>query len=239
MVPADAPDIRDSGGESFSEAETYAFRAGAFDIAGMTLIALGSLMSIFALVGLFRGARRRRAADEGRVSDAAIVRAAFKELTAVQEEAGASGWTERHVERALGATRIVAAEALGRKASQARVNGDATGNDGRLIAAGTWRQERAAVSSSATAEAVAERLNALPEPVEASKRQLLTDLHAALASFTAVQYSRDSNVHDRSSLDAALSGAIDAARRLHQGYAWPRPQVWRWLGRSREADRRA
>jgi hypothetical protein len=172
------------------------------------------------------------------MSDAAVTRAALNELTAVQEETAPGGWTDRHLERALGATRIVAAGAIGRKANQTHAP-SATTDDGRLIAAGARRKDRAALSSSTTAEAVAGRLEKLSESADAAERQLLTDLHASLASFTAAQYSRDSNGKDRATLDAALGRAVEAARRLNREHAWPRAQVRRWRARRGEADPRA
>ena len=64
MVPADAADIRDSSGESFSIVDSLGLRAGVLEILAITCVALGALMLIFVLVRVARRGRQRTPADE-------------------------------------------------------------------------------------------------------------------------------------------------------------------------------
>jgi hypothetical protein len=59
MVPADATDIRDSTGESFSIVDSLNLRAGVLEIVAITCVALGALMLIFVLVRVARRGRQR------------------------------------------------------------------------------------------------------------------------------------------------------------------------------------
>jgi hypothetical protein len=235
MVPGDASDIRDTNGESFAEAEKYTFRAGALNIAGITFVTLGSLVTLLTLVGVARRTRRTRASEERVLSDGRVLRAAQQELAAVQRDSEQHGWTDALVSRALSASRIAAGLALGRPATQWRVDGDVLAGDGKLIAGGNWRhRDVMAVSSSATAEELESRLAGLPASAQNGRRELLQPLQSALATFTASQYAREISF-DRASLDAALGQAIDAVRSLKSERAWPKPYVRRWLGRGQEA----
>ena len=75
LVPADAPDIRDTAGEAFSEAERFTFRAGVFDIVAYTLIALGSLMVVLSAVR-FVARRSRVPVGKHRIREGSVLGAA-------------------------------------------------------------------------------------------------------------------------------------------------------------------
>jgi hypothetical protein len=237
MVPADAPDIRDTSDELFTVADGLRFRARMLQIAAVTLIVLGSLMIALALVRLVQRSRRQRAEAQAgpTMSLGALLRLAGRELTAVQRETDASGWTEALVTRALAAARIVAASALGRAPSQRLVDRPPDAD----LGAATWdgaiaRRKRrgrdVVVSSAVTSHDLATKLAVLPASASADSRELLTQLQSALTSFTAAQYAREASL-DRGALDQALTNSLDAVRALKSRYAWPTLQLRRWLGR--------
>ena len=72
MVPADAGDIRDATGADFGLVDSLSFRARLLEIVAITLVALGSLMTILALVRPTRAApvaaRRRTNGSSRRVN---------------------------------------------------------------------------------------------------------------------------------------------------------------------------
>jgi hypothetical protein len=235
MVPADAPDIRDTSDESFTVADGLRFRARMLQIVAVTFVVLGALMIALALVRLIQRARRQRAQVQAgpSMSLPALLRLAGRELAAVQRETEAQGWTEGLVTRALAAARIAAASALGRAPSQRLVDRQPE------VSAATWdgaieRRKRGGrdvrVSSPVTSRDLAEKLAALPASASADSRELLTQLQSAMASFTAAQYAREASL-DRGVLDQALTNTRDAVRALRSRYAWPTLQLRRWLGR--------
>jgi hypothetical protein len=72
---------------------------------------------------------------------------------------------------------------------------------------------------------VARELTRLPTHALPSRRQLLEDLQAALATLSAVQYGRPAA--DRTAIDVAVTKAIELARHIQSEHAWPRE----WLRR--------
>jgi hypothetical protein len=188
-------------------------------------------------VRLIQRSRRQRAQAQAgpAMSLPALLRLAGRELTAVQRETDANGWTEALVTRALAAARIAAASALGRVPSQRLVDRQPAAD----VSAATWdgaieRRRRGGrdvrVSSAVTGHDLAEKLAVLPPSASAGSRELLTQLQGALTSFTAAQYAREASL-DRGALDQALTNTLDAVRALRSRYAWPTLQLRRWLGR--------
>ena len=218
MVPLDAADVRDASGESFGGAESLGFRARALEIFALTLVALGSLMVLVTLVRLARGARSPKPVGERMLSGRRLVRLAADELSAVQRETERVGWDDVLIARALAATRVVAAIALGRRVSQTAAGPTAETGEGRLVAHGR-RGRTAWVSSSVTAEDLARENSGSAPPEDPTKRQTLEHLQGALAAFDRVQYG-ESPVIDRRDLDAALAGASEAAGRLRAQHTW-------------------
>ena len=220
MVPIDATDVRDAAGEPFSEAESLAFRAHVLEIFAVTLVALGSLMVLLTLVRLARGARRTRPAGERVMSSRRLVRLAANELSAVQQETERLGWDTTRIERALAASRVAAAIAVGRRVSQSAADSNAEPGEGRLVAHGVRGRGRTAwVSSSVTAEDLARENARSGSSGDPTARQTLEHLQGAMAAFGRVQYGQDP-VIDRRDLDAALTDASEGARRLRAQHTW-------------------
>ena len=229
LVPADAPDIRDSGSEGFGAAEQLGFRANALRIVAFTAIALGALVVVGAVA---RAAIRTRAAKPVGVhglTDAGVLRVAGRELAAVQREKEAGDWTGELVARALAATRITAAIAVRRPVSQ-HDSDDALGSDGRLVARSVPWRKPTMVSGAATPGDLSREIDLLPPTVAPERRQLLEDLQHALKVFTSVQYARE-EAFERSALDDALSRATAATRRVRTEHAWPAVYFRRWTPR--------
>ena len=78
---------------------------------------------------------------------------------------------------------------------------------------------------------MARTLEKLPTDADPRRRQLLEDLQQALATFTAVQYSREP-AYDATSLEAALGRAIDASRRSRSDRSWPKSYLRQWVART-------
>ena len=151
-------DIRDSSGESFALVESLGLRAGVLEIVAITCVALGSLMVVFVLVRLAGRARRRTPAGERTLATRQVVGAAIGELTAVQREREQQGWNDVLAARALGATRIAAAGAIGRPVSQrVAVKSDVEGV-GRVQSRRPFRGQARALSSPVTAGDLAKSL---------------------------------------------------------------------------------
>jgi hypothetical protein len=225
MVPPDATDIRDTRDASFNRIENIGFRAGVLEIVAVTLVALGGLMTIFALLGIARRTRRAKGPVERLISRPALLRMAARELSGAQRDSVEQGWTEPLVTRAVSALRIAAAGALGRPVNQRLVEPGAEQGQGRFLIRRLGRDKRMAVSSSVTGEDVARELAQLPAAAAGARRQLLEDLQATLATLSAAQYGRPAA--DRTTIDVAVTKAIEVARRVQSEYSWPRE----WLRR--------
>jgi hypothetical protein len=218
LVPADAADIRDAAGASFARVESLGARAGIFEIAAITLVALGSLMVIVSLIALLRRARKRKAVSEKALAPWRVAWAADRELAGVAADAASQGWTPPVIARALAATRLAAAALLGRVVGQSPVSA-ATDADSQVVTGGgllgrlTGRRQAVILSSPVTALDVRRELARLPEDTKGSRRQQLEVLADALAAFTAAQYGSGKE-RDRAELDGALATATEVARRL-------------------------
>jgi hypothetical protein len=227
MVPNDVTDIRDMGTENFAISDTLLFRANVFDIVAIAAAALGGLFLILAFVRLFLRTRKtRRAGVERGVGAGGILRRVSRELAAVQRESD-GGWDEALVGRALAATRVAAAIALGRPVGQTQTAAQA--GDGRITVT-PWRRKAAAISGGVTTAQITRELNGLPDTASAANRRALEDLQASLAAFTSAQYSRVP-VFDKPALDEAASRAAAAVGQLRSSRMWPRPQLRRLMKR--------
>jgi hypothetical protein len=218
LVPPDTPDIRDGATESFTVPESLGVRARVLQVTAITLAILGVVMIVVALFRAAQRARRAARVERPPLGDFAVARLAVRELAGTRRGVDAEGWTPALINRALSATRIAAAAALGRSVSQRLVaRGSADSGEGRVVKAG-WRGKTAVISSAVVASDVNGVSARYPE------------FQDALQAFTTAQYGRDGNV-DRTALDAALSSASDAARRVSRTLMWPRPQLVRMLAR--------
>ena len=222
MVPADATDIRDASGESFSTVDALGLRAGVLEIVAITCVALGSIMLLVVLVGLARRGRQRTPVDERLLSSRSVVSAAMRELTAVQRDREHQGWNEVLAGRALAASRIAAATALGRPVSQ-RIAGSASSNGaGRISsAAPLFRGKARTLSSSVTPGDLAK---ATPDP---RLQQPVDELRDSISAFSQAQYGRSAAI-DQSALDSALSASISAAARVKAQHSWLKTQIQRF-----------
>lgn len=221
LVPAGTADIRDTPAETFGDVDARLFRSNLLLIfAGVSLVLAGLL----AVMLIARAAVKRRATTATRqrtVSPGAVLRAASRELGAVQTESQRGGWNTELAGRAAAALRLAGAVALSRPVSQKEVDRDTPPTEGQVVAApglGMLRGRRMVLSASVTPNSTA--LNGKSAPASDSGRMLGQTLNA----FSAVRYSRDGGV-DGTALDAALADARHAVKRL-------RLTQWRRFGRS-------
>ena len=233
IVPADATDIRDASGASFGRVESLSARAGVFEIAAVTLVALGALMTIVSLFALARGARRRKTAGERLLAPWRVAYSADRELAAVARESQ-GGWTDELIDRALAGMRLAAASLLGSTVSQRSAVANGHNGGGRIISAGPGlldpvipgRQRSLALSSAITPHDLRQEVARLPETAPAVRRVQLETLADALATFTAAQYGSP-GTRDSAALDDAISSATSVSRRLRTQRLWSRPPVRR------------
>jgi hypothetical protein len=238
LVTADAPDIRDSSNESFSLIESLTLKAGALEVAAVTLAALAILMVIVVLVRLLSGVRKGEASGKLLMGDYRVLSHAARELAAVQRDAE-GGWTDALAGRALAATRIAATSGLGRPVSQRQVEASNDAADGCVVARGLLSRGRAtSLSGSATTGDIARAISRPAVAADAADRQTLEDLHSALVTFGQAQYGREAAA-DRGALDAALASAQAATKRLKSRQMWPKPHVRRLTTRQTIVENRA
>ena len=220
LVPAGTGDIRDTPIDTFGDAEARLFRSNVLLIAAGVAFVLAGLMLVMLIA---RAAVKRHAATETRqrlVSSGAVLRAASRELGAVQAESQRGGWTGDLAGRAAAALRIAGAVMLSRPVSQVEVDRDTPPAEGQVLAAPALpglRGKRTVLSASVTPDTIA--LNGTSKSAPDAWRAL----GQTLGVFSAVRYSRSGEV-DGPALDTALSEARDAVRRLSMSQ-------WRRLGR--------
>jgi hypothetical protein len=204
------------------------------EIVAITCIALGSLMLIFVLVRLARRGRKRTPADARLLPTRSIVGAAIRELNAVQRDREAQGWNEALAGRALAASRIAAAAALGRTVSQ-RIAGSPNSNGaGRIVAIPTLRGKARTLSSSVTPGELSRRT-----PTHPRLQPSVDELRESIEAFSLAQYGRTTDVN-QSALDSALSSARSAAGRVKAQHSWFRTMLHRFTpGGATAAESRA
>jgi hypothetical protein len=224
LVPADAPDVRDAGGQRFADVEGLEFRAGVFEIVGIALIAIGALMILLVLVRLARGSRRRTPADRRQLDPWSIAGVATRELSAAQREREQDGWTTSAIDRALAATRIAAACALGRPINQRPVDAGTPTGEGLLIGRGARRGKRRTLSAAVTAQDLS--LAMASAGVGSPAQGVLEPLRDALVTLGEAQYGRGAK--DEARLDETVAAARAAAGRVRSNLLWPKPWLRRW-----------
>jgi hypothetical protein len=233
LVPAGASDIRDTPVDTFGDVDARLFRSNILLIAAGVAFVLAGLLAVMVLARA--AVKRHAAASETRlrtVSPGAALRAASRELNAVQSASQGEGWSNELAGRAAAALRLAGAVALSRQIGQSEVARDTPPSEGQ-IATGAFARfggRRTMLSASVTPETVA--LNGHSASTQESWRAL----SQALRAFTAVRYSRPSPRSDSAearndgidgtALDAALAEGRDAIRRL-------RFTAWQRLGRRR------
>lgn len=232
MVPADAVDIRDATGASFGVVDALSLRAGTLEIVAIASVAIGALLTVVALVRLARRARKRVPSDERSLAPRTLVSAAMRELSAVRRDRDRDGWSEALAGRALAATRIAAACAIGRPVSQ-HLDGTAAAGSGRVVARAQWRGKPHVLSSPVTTGDVARAADRQPD-----RQPVLGNLRDALAVFSETQYGRQTAL-DQSALDSALEGAVAAAGRVKAEHSWLQTVLRQFLGGRAPAESRA
>ena len=210
LVPPGTSDIRDTPVETFGDVDARLFRSNLLLIGAGVAFVLAGLMAVTVVA---RAAVKRHAAAPTRqrpLSPGAVLRAASRELRAVNSESQRAGWNSDLAGRAAAALRLAGAVALSRPVSYKHVDRDTTPTEGQVAAApviGRLGGRRMMLSASVTPDTHA--LNGKSAAAAESWRSI----SEALALFSAARYSRDGSV-DGAALDAALSDARDAVRRL-------------------------
>ena len=232
LVPADATDIRDtSASDTFGDIDQRAFRANLFTIIGSVLFVLAALMTILGLVRLFQKYRKPAVVSKQLITDTAILNGVSRELSRVQHDRDAGGWTPELASRAIGALRIAATYAIGRPVSQMPasrllVDGTETAEPGRLVLKAGWpRGKRIAVSGAVTPQTVARHI-ARPGQTPAVIA-LLESISTAIAAFTAATFNREGKLND-SALDEGLATAKQVTRKMKIQQLWI---MKRWAAR--------
>jgi hypothetical protein len=228
VVPQDATDIRDTDEASFSRVEQISFRAGVLQIIATTLMVLGGVMTLLALISIARrAAKQAKGPQERLLSRPALMRLAVRELSKAQQDAVASGWSDAALSRAVGALRLAAAGATDRAISQQVVESDVTASDGRFVVSRLGRVKRTAVSAAITGADIDRALRRAPEG--SSRRQLLEELQQTLGALSAAQYSRPGA--DRSGVDTVVNKALELTREVRSQLSWPREWLRRMTAR--------
>jgi hypothetical protein len=232
LVPSDASDIRDtSASDTFGDIDQRAFRANLFTIIGSVLFVLAALMTILGLVRLFQKYRKPAVVSKQLITDTAILNGVSRELSRVQHDRDAGGWTPELASRAIGALRIAATYAIGRPVSQMPasrllVDGTETAEPGRLVLKAGWpRGKRIAVSGAVTPQTVARHI-ARPGQTPAVIA-LLESISTAIAAFTAATFNREGKLND-SALDEGLATAKQVTRKMKIQQLWI---MKRWAAR--------
>ena len=225
LVPAGSADIRDTPVDTFGDVEARLFRSNLLLILAGVAFVLAGLMAVMVVA---RAAVKRRAAATVRqrtMSPGAVLRAASRELGAVQAASQNGGWNRDLAGRAAAALRLAGAVALSRPVSHKVLERDAAASEGQVIAPSVFRMlggKRTVLSASVTPDSTA--LNGR----RASASESWKPVSQALRTFATVRYSRPSieDGVDGTALDAALAEAQDAVKRL-------RLTQWRRFGRRR------
>jgi len=222
LVPAGAVDIRDTPVDTFGDVDQRLFRSNLLLILAAVAFVLAGLMAVMLVA---RAAVKRHATAAARhrtVSPGTVLRAASRELGAVQSASQSGGWNSDLVGRATAALRLAGAVALSRPVSHIEVDRNTPPTEGQVAAApglGALRGRRTVLSASVTPDTAASNGSA------ASTAESWQPLSQTLRTFTAARYTRDGGI-DGTALDAALAEGRDAIRRL-------RLTQWKRIGRSR------
>jgi hypothetical protein len=220
LVPAGTADIRDTSVDTFGDVDARLFRSNLLLILAAVAFVLAGLMAVMLVA---RAAVKRHATSATRqrpMSPGSVLRAASRELGAIQSESQSGGWNSGLAGRAAAALRLAGAVALSRPVTHTVVDRDTPPSEGQVAAApgvGILRGRRTVLSASVTPDTIARNGQS------ASASESWRSISQTLGVFTAVRYSRDGSV-DGTALDLALSDARDAVRQLHLAQ-------WRRFGR--------
>lgn len=222
LVPPGAADIRDTPADTFGDVEGRLFQSNLLLILAGVAFVLAGLMVVMLLA---RAAVKRQATASTRqrmLSPRVVLRAASRELSAVQAASQSGGWNSDLAGRAAAALRLAGAVALSRPISHKEVDRDTAPSEGQVAAApglGALRGKKTMLSASVTPSTIASNGN------PASSSESWQALSQTIRAFTGARYSRDDSV-DGTTLDAALAEGRDAVKRL-------RLAQWRRFGQKR------
>ena len=218
QVPADATDIRDASDAALGRIDAIRFRASALRIAALMLGGLALVVALSAVPALLvrlRGGRTRRVAA---VSETPVLRAVAARLSALVDAHPTGELDVGAVADAHHLVRLVAGVAAGLGVRQAALARGQDVPEGRLLVERWFGRVRAAVTSSATADAVTRALDTRP-PSSARDRLRLEALRDALAVLTRAQYGAET-VPGHGEVVEALRSAREAARDLARERRW-------------------
>jgi hypothetical protein len=220
LVPAMANDIHDALPPTFRAIEERRFRASLLRIISGVLLGVGGVLVIWALAALVRRPRAAGAVAHRIAPEAAVLRAASRELEQVRRQRQGEGWTGDLAARALAALRVAGSYALGRPVAQTPAAAGTTAAAGQLrVAAPLPGRRGMIVSGSATPEAIAQELGRL-ERVATPVDERLRDLQFALERLGAAAYGRNGVASD-GDLDEALDRGSHAVRHVARRYTGP------------------
>jgi hypothetical protein len=205
LVPTDNADIRESAATTFGAIESRSARANIFQTVSTLLFGLAGLVAIVMLITLFRQRTSHATVVRALLSNRAVLRAAARELAAVQRDSR-GGWTEELAARALTALRIVGSYAQGRPIGLHPIAEGASATDGQLLVHGLLGRPGAFVSGSVTAQSV--------NNSESARTQGLAD---ALRTLTVARYGRDGKADSDS--DEAMNAAIRLAKEQQSSHS--------------------
>lgn len=220
LVPADATDIRDASEASLATVDGWRSRSRLFELLALALGALAAVMVVLALVLLARQARSRTSTGPELIPDRAVLTRAAEALTDVQARATRDGWNDDTVSEALGAIRLVAAAAIGRRVSQRPLSKGGEVPEGRLLVRfGTVRPTAATVSSAVTPDEVGRSAVRNAAAITLTRGHHLEGLQSGLAHLTAALY-RQSPSREAAVLNEAVRHAISVAREVAAERSW-------------------
>jgi hypothetical protein len=198
LVPDDATDIREAPAMLFTSIENRDSRANLMQTSAGILFALAGVVVIVMLISMLRRKQPVAAAAQTHLPHRTILGAVAKELDEVQSQSR-GGWTQELAGRALAATRIAGAYAIGRTIGQ-RPSDGATPVDGVLVVRAFGKGE-VFVSGAATTESA----------------QRVPGLSDALKSLTTARYGREEKFD--SMCDEALQTAIRVTREQRSAHS--------------------
>lgn len=205
LVPTDNADIREAAATTFGAIESRSARANIFQTVSTLLFGLAGLVAIVMLITLFRQRTSHAAVVRALLSDRAVLRAASRELAAVQRDSR-GGWTEELAARALTALRIVGSYAQGRAIGLHPIAEGVSAAEGQLLVRGLLGRPGAFVSGSVTAQSV--------NNSESARTQGLAD---ALRTLTVARYGRNGKADSDS--DEAMNAAIRLAKEQQSSHS--------------------
>lgn len=217
LVAGAARDIRDASSMTFGDLEARRFRAQTLRLSGWFFYGLAGAVTLLGLARLVKAMRSPvKAAATPKISGAAVLRAAQRELADVSRQKQSQGWTDELAARASGALRVIAGYAIGRPASQTEGLAANVMAGQIALSSGLIRRRHALISSSVTPQDLA----------DASERDgTLAQVRGGLLALTASRYGRATL--DDTALDVAMSSAGPLARSLAAKESWPMVQLRR------------